>query len=357
MSEALGQPSDADATLISGDSVVGEVVGMGRLAPGKTFAERYLLLVRLGAGEAGIVYAAHDSRLDRKVAIKLLRPPIGDRIARAAERTAAISHPNILAVHELGSVHEVAFVVMELVEGGSLREWLDASPHPWPLALELFRKIGAGLAAAHRGGLIHGDFRPSSVLLTEQLDPRIADFGVADAIDDSRPAKRGAARRLDEAADALTAPLSPTEQRRGAWAYHAPEREPDQPADAGADQFGFCVALYEALYGERPFEGTSLRAIASAIAEGRVKQPQGSKVPAWLRGVVLRGLAHDPRQRWPSMDALLEALEHGQKSPRRRLAAGLGVFIIVLTAALATAQCSRSEDSSHLDPPKAEFDP
>lgn len=333
MSQASGQPSETDATLISGDSVIGEVAGMGRLAPGKTFADRYRLLARLGVGGAGILYLAYDTKLDRKVALELLRPRISERVMKAAERVAAISHPNLLAIYEVGTLHDVVFVVTDHVDGGSLREWIDAAPHPWPLALELFRKLAAGLAAAHRAELIHGDLEPEHVLLTGDLEPRIAAFGLAEPPEDPRSTRIRAPRRLDDStsADPLSSPLTPVDQRCGPWAYRAPECYAGAPADAGSDQFAFCVSFYEALYGERPFEGRSIQAVLLAITEGRIRQPR-TKVPAWLRRVLIRGLARDPARRWPSMDALLDALEQAQSARRRRVAVGVLALIVTLAA-------------------------
>jgi hypothetical protein len=276
VSQASGQPSESDPTLTSGDSMIEKVAAMGRLVPGRTFANRYVLISQIGMGATGIVHAAHDPERDRKVAIKLLRPNLGDAIARAAKKTATLSHPNLLAVHEIGTVHDVMFVVMDHVDGGTLRAWIDAGPYPWPLTLELFRKIATGLAAAHRAGLVHGNFNPMQVLLTAELEPRIGDFGCADEL-----------------------------------------------ADVHADQLAFCQAFFEALHGERP--------ISSRIHQ----PPPHSKVPAWLQRVVVRGLDRDPTRRWPSMDALLEALDRGQAARRRRvIAAALAIAILLAITAV-----------------------
>ncbi|HLT36998.1 MAG TPA: serine/threonine-protein kinase [Enhygromyxa sp.] len=342
MNRASGQPSESDATLISGDSVVGEVAGMGRLAPGKTFAGRHLLLARLGASGAGIIYAAYDSKLDRKVALELLRPRLNDAVVDAAKRIAEVSHPNILTVFEVGTVHDIVFVIMDLVDGGSLREWIDGGPHRWPVVLGLFRRLAAGLAAAHHAGLIHGAFAPEHVQLTRELDPRIADFGIADTV----------------SADSMPAPRTPTDRRRAAWAYLAPERLADRPADARADQFGFCVAFYEALYGEAPFEGRTLQAISLAITEGRIREPPtGSKVPTWLRRIIARGLASDPELRWPSMDALIDAIDRESSKHRQRPIAGVALGVAVIAGALAIAHEAPTTSPSALSDDLARHEP
>ncbi len=352
MNEAAGQPSDRDATLISGDSMIGDIVGLGRLGPGKRLG-RYIVLDRIGAGEHGIVYAAHDPELDRKVAIKLLRPRIGEALVCEAKRAAALTHPNLVKLHEIGNVHEVVFVVMDHISGQRLREWIATGPKPWKLVVEILRKTGAGLAAAHRAALVHANFTPNNVLLDAELEPRVIDLGLAGAALASdqasvklrlprRPEESSSSSSSSSSADALVALLTPADQRHGCWAYIAPERYAGELADARSDQFAYCVTLYEALYGERPFEARSIQAVLQAVREGRVKRPPArARVPRWLRRIVLRGLANDPAQRWPSMDALLDALDRNLERRSQRIVASVAFAIAALTASLAATRSAK----------------
>jgi eukaryotic-like serine/threonine-protein kinase len=267
---------------------------------------RYFILDRLGSGGMGIVYAAYDPELDRKVAIKLLRPgragaEAGARLLREAQAMARLSHPNVLAVHDVGTFGDQVFVAMELVDGADLRQWLAASPRSEREVLDVFLKAGRGLAAAHAAGLVHLDFKPANVLVGRDGRVRVADFGLAQA------------EGGEESGGAGT---------RG---YMAPEQLTSQPVDARTDQFSFCVSLYEALYGARPFAPDSFEVEDS---------PPGSRVPIRLRRLLLRGLAPDPAGRFASMDDLLAALENDPRPVRRRWAMTLALTAVVGSALL-----------------------
>ncbi len=266
---------------------------------------RYFILDRLGSGGMGIVYAAYDPELDRKVAVKLLRPgrtggaEAGVRLLREAQAMARLSHPNVLAVHDVGTFGDQVFVAMELVDGADLRQWLAASPRSEREILDVFVKAGRGLAAAHAAGLVHLDFKPANVLVGRDGRVRVADFGLAQAEGGS-----GAA---------------------GTPAYMAPEQLAGQPVDARTDQLSFCGSLYEALYGARPFVSGSFEV---------VDPPSGSKVPIRLRRLLLRGLAVNPDDRFVSMADLLTALESDPRPARRRWAMALAVAVVVGSALL-----------------------
>ena len=282
---------------------------------------RYIALRIVGRGGMGIVIAAHDPELDRQVAIKLVHPRVW-RAASAESREllrlearamARLVHPNVVAVHDLGTVGDQLFVAMELVAGSSLDRWLAAAarPRPWRDVLAMCREAGKGIAAAHRAGLVHRDIKPHNVLVDEHGRPRIADFGLAmlgvDEGDASAPA--------------------------GTPAYMSPEQHRGAATTAASDQFSFCVMTYEALYGERPFAGDTIAAIGTEIERGRVRPPPaGTNIPAWVRRVLLRGLAVDPAARFPTLDALLDAL-----APPARPRWQLGVAAIALAAAAAAA--------------------
>jgi serine/threonine protein kinase len=266
---------------------------------------RYRVVEAIGAGGMGILYAAHDPELDRKVALKLLRPSAARapemraRLLREAQAMAKLSHPNVVTVYDAGTVGERVFIAMELVEGRTLAEWLRERPRSAREIRDAFASAGRGLAAAHAKGLVHRDFKPSNVLVAWSGEVRVTDFGlVRSAHDDDT--------RID-------APTDPTLTRSGALmgtpAYMAPEQYAGGVVDARTDQFGFCVALYEALSGARPFAGDSVEQIGANVRAGRIDaNVRARRIPTWLRRPVERGLAVDPDARFASMDALLAAL-------------------------------------------------
>ncbi|MFV8754773.1 protein kinase domain-containing protein [Nannocystaceae bacterium ST9] len=342
--------SDADdATLPAGDVGTPSERALQRdnwlLARGDTLG-RYFVLDLLGRGGMGAVYSAYDPELDRKVAIKLIRARADPsdsstgadqhRLQREAQAIAQLSHPNVLTVHDVGTHRGRVFVTMEYVEGGTLREWADAGPHPWREVLARYLPAGQGLAAAHRAGLVHRDFKPANVLIGKDGRLRVADFGLARRVvagDEpiARP-REPSARSLDT----LSAKLTQTGARVGTPAYMAPEQYAGEEVDARADQFAFCVALYEALYAERPFVARTMYALIQAIDRGEISEPpRGTKVPGSLRKLVIRGLARAPAQRWPDMDALLLALQDLAASRSRRPWSLVAGSLIAITTALA----------------------
>ncbi len=279
---------------------------------------RFVVLEALGAGGMGVVVAAYDPDLDRKVALKLLRPGLWhgdasprDRLVREAQAMARLAHPNVVTVYEIGVAGAQSYIVMELVDGRTLRRALaDERPSP-RAALRWLRAAGEGLAAAHRAGLVHRDFKPDNVLVGADGRARVTDFGLAAAIaGDARSDTPG------------TGPVA------GTPGYMAPEQQRGAPTDARTDQFAFCVTAYEALYGELPFPAT-----ATGEEVGDVKLPSSPDVPKPAAVAIQRGLAADPEHRWPSMDALLAQLERDPRATRRRVAAAAAALGTIATAA------------------------
>jgi tetratricopeptide (TPR) repeat protein/predicted Ser/Thr protein kinase len=299
---------------------------------------RYVVLGEIGAGGMGVVHAAYDPELDRKVAIKLLHPHGRDpaaarqRLQREGKAMAKLSHPNVASVYDVGTIEESVWLAMELVAGQTLTKWLAGERRSWREVLDVFVQIGGGLAAAHAEGLLHRDVKPDNVMIEPSGRARILDFGLARSEDDGPVV----APRLQESL--LTKlgarPALPAVTRPGAIvgtpSYMAPEQFDRRAIDARADQFAFCVSLWEALYGERPFGGDSLPELANNILEGNRRPPPRSvEIPRWLRNVLHRGLAIDRDARWPSMRALLDALDRGRA--RSRIAKGLaGIGILAL---------------------------
>ncbi|MDC0675194.1 serine/threonine-protein kinase [Nannocystis radixulma] len=290
---------------------------------------RYVVMSLLGAGGMGVVYAAHDPELGRPVALKLLRPhPDGprreleDRLRREAQAMARLSHPNVAAIHDVGRIGDRIFIAMELIRGQTLAAWLRAAPRSRQEILARFLLAGRGLAAAHAAGLVHRDFKPENVLVSDDGQVRVVDFGLARASGDEPLAITAPSVDGTQLAD-----LTATGAVLGTPSYMAPEQHAGRPAEARSDQFSFCVALYTALYGQRPFAGDTVESLALAVRDGRLAPvPRGARVPRHLRRPLLRGLAVAPADRFPTMDALLAALA---REPGRRL----GVAALVVGAA------------------------
>ena len=282
---------------------------------------RFTVIDRLGAGGMGVVYAAYDELLDRKVALKLLHPAGlargGDeRLLREAQAMARLSHPNIVSVFEVASHGAQMVIAMEFVRGQSLDAWLAAEARDWRAVLPVLLAAGRGLAAAHRAGIVHRDYKPHNTLVGVDGGVKVADFGLARASTATEPApvsEVSSGRRM------LDMALTRDGAVVGTPAYMAPEQHAGQPCDERSDQFSFCVTAYQALYGSLPFPTSSLEALLVAIAASTCRPaPVGSPVPTWLRRAVLRGLAPDPAMRWPSMEALLDALARDPAVTRRR---------------------------------------
>jgi WD40 repeat protein len=316
------------------------VIDGGRPLPAPTRVGRYLVGEQLGSGAMGVVYRAHDPELEREVAIKVVRaggsnPSNELRLLREAQAMARLRHPNVVPIFDVGPADGAVFVAMPLMEGGTLRRWLRGGERTFDAILDRFVAAGRGLAAAHAAGLIHRDFKPENVLLGAGGETQVSDFGLAclaqDEIAPSTSAIRLAAGALTETGAILGTP-----------AYMAPEQLRGLSSNARADQFSFCVALWEGIYGVRPFAAAQgsrpepTRTRLDAIAAGPVPPLRRRPVPAWIAPVLARGLDPDPEQRWPTMDTLLETIA-ARRAPRRwpsRLALALGPAAVVLTIAV-----------------------
>jgi tetratricopeptide (TPR) repeat protein/predicted Ser/Thr protein kinase len=327
---------------------------------------RYTILDVLGEGGMGVVYTAFDPQLDRKIAIKVLHrralqeaADVQARLLREAQAMARLAHPNVVTIHDVGTVNGEVFLAMEYVEGPTLKEWLRER-RPWPERLEVVAAAGRGLAAAHAAGIVHRDFKPDNVLVGRDGRVRVTDFGIARAEGEEGPAPappsgdaratstrvRAAVAELAGAgagAAFLESPLTNSGSILGTVGYMAPEQAFNERVDTRSDQFSFCVTLYVALYGERPFPADSLDDYADALARPVPDPPPGSKIPTWIRRILLKGLGDDPATRYPSMDALIAALDRDPAVRRRRgLAVGGAAALMVLGAVVYRAS-ARSE--------------
>lgn len=293
---------------------------------------RFVVERRLGAGAMGVVLLAHDPDLARPVAIKLLKSDgegARSRLRREAQAVAKIQHPNVIAVHEVGTHGEQVYVVMEYVDGGTLRDWVKAQSRSWAEVLEVYRQAGLGLIAAHEANLVHRDFKPDNVLIGRDGRVRVTDFGIVGVSGGSRDVTLPDPNLpVDDASARLTA----TGAIVGTPAYMPPEQYKAGAADARADQFAFCVSLYEALFGVRPHEGDTIGSILYAVQSGTVRQVPTTDVPEPIVEAVLRGLRPDPLQRHPSMHALLQALQPKARTPVWPIAVA-GVAVLALGGA------------------------
>jgi len=317
---------------------------------------RYVVIDKIGSGGMGIVYAAYDPELDRKIALKLLRPGASRgraevaraRLLREAQALARLNHPGVIAVHDVGTFEDQVFIAMEFVDGIDAAQWAKVAPRSWRDVLPIWRQAGEGIAAAHAAGVVHRDLKPENVLIGNDGRVRVLDFGLArteapdptiDRSHDGEPIERvgsssiggpsigaGTSVRLTQAGAVMGTP-----------AYMAPEQHTGGTLDARTDQFSFCVALYEALWGERPFAGERPPEIAFNVVRGKIREPprEGPAIPAWLRKVILRGIATAPDERWPDMRALLAALAADPAARQRRFAlAGLGLSALAAAGLL-----------------------
>ncbi|WAS90993.1 protein kinase domain-containing protein [Nannocystis punicea] len=303
---------------------------------------RFVVLERLGEGAMGVVFSAYDPLLDRKVAIKLLRayPGAGEdrkrrRLLREAQALAQLAHPNVVEIYEAGEHDGAVFLVMSFVRGRTLRAWFAEGPHPVEEVLRVLIAAGRGIAAAHAARIVHRDIKPENIMLGEDGQVRVLDFGLAalHTRDEERTSHDAAG---PHESDAVGDDRTRTGLRLGTPAYMAPEQQAGAPADARSDQYSFCAVVHEALHGVRVGDTSASTAVT------RAARP----VPTWVVAVVERGLDSDPATRWPTMEALLAALAADPPAARRRWCArvfgvvallALGGVLVTLLARGATA--------------------
>jgi formylglycine-generating enzyme required for sulfatase activity len=307
-----------------------------QLARGEALG-RYIVIERLGEGATGVVYAAYDPELDRKVALKILRRPDGDagesrrqaRFVREAKAIAKLAHPNVVGIFDVGVDNGRVFLAMEYLTGGTLRDWMATQGRPWRDVVKMFVAVGKGLAAAHTEGLVHRDFKPDNVLLDRTGTPKVADFGLARL---SGPSTEDSFAEVSYQETPRTdARVTRTGAMTGTPAYMAPEQFRGKATDGRTDQFAFSVALYEALYGRRPFAAETVFDLAEAVIRERIEPaPKNASVPGWIRRSLLRGLHADSAQRYARIEELLSALEADPVARVRRIFVISAVAVILV---------------------------
>jgi tetratricopeptide (TPR) repeat protein/predicted Ser/Thr protein kinase len=303
---------------------------------------RFVIIDELGRGAMGTVYAVFDVKLERQVALKLLHRSdrgMGSLLAEA-QALARVNHPNVVTVFDVGEHQGRLYLAMELVQGRTLRKWQSDEKPDWRDLLTMYRGAARGLHAVHRADLVHGDFKPDNVMVADDGRVLVMDFGIARSLDslpseEDFTASHSGSRSID------------VSRIRGTPAYMAPEQYRLEGIGPASDQFAFSVALYEALWGERPFGGETLAELSSNVAEDRRRsRPAGRTVPRWVAQVVDRGLATLAEDRFESMAALEEAFD---QSLRRRMQAFSLAGAIGLTAAIGAALALSPAEESPCD--------
>lgn len=317
---AFAASVDAQATRPSPDEPI---------APGHII-DRYVILRPLGAGAFGVVYAAYDPELDRKVALKFLRArPVNDdpesraRVLREARAMARLSHPHVTSVYDVHLDGDRLWIAMEFIPGQTMASWLTESSRSTKDILQAFTQAGRGLAAAHDAGLVHGDFKPANVLVANDGKVSVTDFGLARIV--PTPDRPPAEELLD----------APRAIRAGTPRYMAPEQHAAHEVSPHADQFSFAVALYEALCKAHPFVGSNPQELVQSLKTNRRQPKPPALRPYWLRRILDRALSIDPDRRFASMTDLVNALsvDRRRRHQRRRAVVAAAVLLAAVPAA------------------------
>jgi len=324
------------------------------LRPG-TKIGTYEVEALLGSGGMGVVFRAMDTKLRRPVAIKVLSSELTDatarrRFQREAELLSSLNHPHILTIYDVGEFDGHLYLVSELLDGGTLHDWLGEDRRSWRQVVELLAGVADGLAAAHTAGILHRDLKPANILVTRSGFAKLADFGIAKNIESAR-------------ADQPTGLNDPTRTVVvvGTIAYMSPEQALGKPLDQRSDIFSFGIVLYEALSGRRPFGGSSDLEIMQAIID-RPPEPLPPALPDALHSIVEKALENDPAERYQSMRELtidlrrllrqktrpVEAGVAAAPSPRRglRTAMMVGAATLLATAIVIAAVMARRSESA-----------
>ena len=343
------------------------------LAKGESVG-RYRIVEVLGAGGMGVVYRAYDPQLDRQVALKLLRAVSSSdraattRMLREAQSAAKIRHANVVTVYDAGEVDGRVFIAMELMSGTDLGKWFDER-RTWREVVGVMLEAAEGLRAAHAVGLIHRDFKPDNVVLEDDGTVKVLDFGLARAAYDDDTSAHVAGELADQLAETSVDrgdKLTQTGALLGTPAYMAPEQYLLEPLDARTDQFSFCVALFQGVYGDRPFSGRNYASLTLNVIDGRIEEPQDPGVaPPALLELLYRGLATNPDERFSSMDELCVELRTILKSGSSRagvsrrkrrvgLVMSLGAVIVASSVGLTIQALREPPGPPVYEPPESE---
>lgn len=281
------------------DASTGTLSSSSNLA-GQTVSH-YKILEQVGAGGMGVVFRAHDTKLNRPVAVKILGQEFADmaarrRFQREAQTVSSLNHPHILTVYDTGEFDGRQYLVTEFVDGGTLKDWIQKAPRDCETITELLTGVADALATAHEAGILHRDIKPENILITSSGYAKLADFGLA---------------KLEDRGASATRTITEAQTQKGmvigTIAYMSPEQASGQALDARSDMFSFGVVLYEMLAGRRPFQGASNLELLQQVIHGK-PAPLIGKIPAPLRALVMKTLERNPADRYASMRELVTAL-------------------------------------------------
>lgn len=308
----------------------------------------YVLGPVIGSGGMGVIYSAIDAKLHRKVAIKVIRgqqsAAVADyassRLVREARTMARLSHRNVVTIYQVGTIDDQVYVAMEFIDGQTLTQWLETERPTWRQALEVMVQAGRGLEAAHAAGVVHRDFKPDNILIGRDGRVLVTDFGLARAqrlLDAAPPSS------VDLPKDAN---LTMTGAIMGTPVYMSPEQHEGRPSDERSDQYSYCITLHEALYQQRPFAGESWDDLAVAKENGNISPiPSGTRVPRWLRAIIVRGLSVNPADRFPGMKDVLGLIDAQRARRRGFMVVGIAGAVAAATAVVAVATSRSTVDA------------
>ena len=298
----------------------------------------YRILNKLGGGGMGVVYEAEDTRLGRHVALKFLPAEVArdpqalERFQREARAASALNHPHICTIHDFGECERGPFMVMEVLEGGTLKHRISGKPLPCESVVELGIHIAEALEAAHAKAVLHRDITPANVFVTQRGDAKLLDFGLAKLVGATAEALASHEARATEHFKHLTLPGA----LMGTAPYMSPEQIRGQPVDARSDIFSCGAVLYEMVTGQPPFSGETIERIREAILSKEPASPRklNPRLPVGLEGVVLKALEKERSARYQSASDLLHDLNEFQRAKQRRkvwmTSAAVAVFTLLV---------------------------
>ncbi len=285
------------------------VAELARLAapPARSAPQRYKIVRQLGAGAMGVVWEAEDTTLQRRVALKFVKPEgvedraLRKRLLREARALAQIRHPNVMALYDAGEADDEVCLVLELITGANARAWRDAAPRTTAQILDVWKQAAAGIAAVHAAGIVHRDIKPDNVFVSEDGRVLVGDFGLAtgDGVNTTS--------NLTVSGAVIGTPL-----------YMSPEQLQGRPANVMSDQFALCASIWEAVVGERPFRGSTIAAVVLAMSKLPEIPKDIDSEQRRVLAVLQRGLDPDPSRRFADVAAVLAALQALDRPARKK---------------------------------------
>jgi TolB-like protein/Tfp pilus assembly protein PilF len=322
-------------------------VAPSRLASGGHLGP-YRVIGLLGTGGMGEVYSATDTRLDRIVAIKLLPREFAydaqavKRFQREARAASALNHPNICTLHDIGEHDGRPFLVMELVEGRSLKDILAAGVMPVEELIPVAVQLADALEAAHSKGIVHRDVKPANILITARGEAKILDFGLAKSLTEPVPPEAGTAGTpLPSTAEAT---ISVPGWTPGTVSYMSPEQARGEPVDQRTDLFSLGVTMYEMATGSRPFQGATPALLLEALLSSQPVRPRqlNPAVPAELERIILKALEKDKTARYQTAAEFRADLVRLQRPASARARWPLAAMVMLVVALIVTIAGTRS---------------